>query len=62
MTNFVAQLKPIAGAILSSSRQEDFNGYDLLDGLNSKLFDLMLSLKRGILGLAWIQLFNQGSL
>lgn len=58
MTNFVDQLKPVAGAILSSSRQEDFKGYDPFDGLNSKLFDLMPSLKRGILGLAWIQLFK----
>lgn len=58
MTNFVDQLKPIVGAILSSSRQESFKGYDPFDGLNSKLFDLMPSLKTGVLSLAWIQFFK----
>lgn len=49
----------IANALLSTSSEDDFAGYDPFDGLNSKFFDWFPSFKNGVLGLAWIQFFKR---
>lgn len=45
--------------VLSESALDEFSGYDPFDGLNSRLFDVLPSLKKGLVGLAWIQLFKR---
>lgn len=46
-------------AILDASILERFSGHDPFDGLNSKVFNFFPSAKKGIIGLAWIQLFKR---
>ncbi len=41
--------------ILENAAKHNFSGQDPFDGLNSKLFDYLPSLKKGIFGLAWTQ-------
>lgn len=41
------------------SECEKFSGYDPFDGLNSRVFDLMPGLKKGLFGLGWIQFFKR---
>ncbi|WP_036228322.1 glycoside hydrolase family protein [Marinobacterium jannaschii] len=48
--------------ILENARRDNFAGFDPFDGLNSKLFKLAPSLKKGIFGLAWIQLHKRSTL
>ena len=48
----------LSSAILSNSQRDHYAGNDPFDGLNSKLFDWFPSLKSGVFGLAWIQLFK----
>ncbi|MEZ8102665.1 aspartate-semialdehyde dehydrogenase [Vibrio bivalvicida] len=45
--------------VLSESVLDEFSGYDPFDGLNSRLFDVLPRLKKGLVGLAWIQLFKR---
>lgn len=45
----------IASSTLAQSTQKDFAGQDPFDGLNSPIFTLLPSLKKGLLGLVWIQ-------
>ncbi|MCP4326683.1 MAG: aspartate-semialdehyde dehydrogenase [Alteromonadales bacterium] len=46
----------ITGSLLLSASAVDFAGADPFDGLNSKFFDYFPALKKGLFGLAWIQL------
>ncbi len=48
-------LLDITNNILINSGKNNFAGYDPFDGLNSYFFNLLPKLKKGILGLAWIQ-------
>lgn len=41
--------------ILENARKDSFAGYDPFDGLNSRIFDWLPSLRKGLIGLAWIQ-------
>lgn len=52
----------ITKSVLKLSQNDHFAGYDPFDGLNSKLFEWLPSLKSGIFGLAWIQFFKQSPL
>lgn len=45
----------IQQTILADAASNKFAGYDPFDGLNSRLFKLAPALKKGIIGLAWIQ-------
>ncbi len=47
--------------ILEESRLNEFGGYDPFDSLNSKIFSAIPGLKKGLIGLAWIQ-FNKRSI
>lgn len=49
----------IATFLLNDARSFDFAGYDPFDGLNSSLFKLLPPLKKGLFGLAWIQLHKR---
>ena len=49
----------IRSEILSDAKSNDFSGYDPYDGLNSGLFTLFPNLKKGVIGLGWIQLFKR---
>lgn len=49
----------IRSVILKDARKDDFCGYDPYDGLNSSVFNLFPSLKKGLFGLAWIQFFKR---
>lgn len=51
----------ICSQIYKKSLQHDFAGYDPFDGLNSRIFDWLPSLKKGLFGLAWTQ-FHKRSL
>lgn len=42
--------------MLSSAQQDDYSGQDPFDSLNSKFFTAFPKLKKGLFGLAWIQL------
>lgn len=48
--------------ILENARRDNFAGFDPFDGLNSKLFTIVPSLKEGVFGLAWIQLHKRSIL
>jgi len=50
------QVNPL---ILQDAKQNNFAGYDPFDGLNSVIFNLVPALKKGIFGLAWIQLHKR---
>ncbi|MET2851319.1 aspartate-semialdehyde dehydrogenase [Vibrio owensii] len=52
-------INDIRSNILSEAFFYEFKGYDPFDGLNSKLFDMFPSLRSGVFGLAWIQLFKR---
>ncbi|CAE6928152.1 Highly conserved protein containing a thioredoxin domain [Vibrio sp. B1REV9] len=58
---FYDQVQAISKSTLESAKQNNFTGYDPFDSLNSNLFKLFPSLKKGIFGLAWIQ-FNKRSI
>lgn len=45
--------------ILNNARKTNFAGRDPFDGLNSVLFTLIPSIKRGLLGLVWIQVHKR---
>jgi len=45
----------ISSAILTDTIKNDFAGQDPFDGLNSGLFSVFPTLKKGLFGLAWIQ-------
>jgi hypothetical protein len=49
----------VAGALLVDARSNSFAGYDPFDGLNSGLFQRVPALKKGLFGLAWIQLHKR---
>lgn len=48
--------------VLENARRDNFAGFDPFDGLNSKLFNFAPSLKKGLFGLAWIQLHKRSIL
>lgn len=45
--------------LLEAARGNDFSGHDPFDGLNSRFFNYLPSLKKGIFGLAWLQLHKR---
>jgi hypothetical protein len=45
----------VSSVLLQHAKANDFAGYDPFDGLNSRLFNWLPALKKGIFGLAWIQ-------
>ena len=49
----------ITGNVLDLSRSEDFAGYDPFDGLNSRFFESIPVMKKGVVGLSLIQLFKR---
>ncbi len=49
----------ICGQIFCDARANDFSGYDPFDGLNSIFFEWAPALRKGLLGLAWIQLHKR---
>ncbi len=49
----------ISQSILNDSCRDDFAGYDPFDGLNSRLLDIVPAARKGLVGLAWIQLFKR---
>ena len=49
-------------AIFVDAKRNDFAGYDPFDGLNSALFRVFPALKKGLFGLAWIQLHKRSPL
>lgn len=51
----------VSDLLFKKSLQQDFAGYDPFDGLNSRIFDWLPSLKKGLFGLAWTQ-FHKRSL
>ena len=60
--NKTYSIEMIKNQMLDGARQYSFAGYDPFDGLNSKLFNVVPVLRKGIVGLAWIQLFKQSPL
>lgn len=52
----IEKIKTIKDQILVTARESSFAGSDPFDGLNSRFFSLFPGLKKGKLGLAWIQL------
>ncbi len=56
MGNMILNYCEINEEILHSSIKNKFVGYDPFDGLNSYFFKSRSSIKRGLLGLIWIQL------
>lgn len=54
----IEKTSEIYRAVLEQSKSDLFAGYDPFDGLNSKLFEWLPSLKSGIFGLVWIQFFK----
>lgn len=57
----IKQLTPVVSTnelsdlILADAKRNSFAGYDPFDGLNSWLFSRLPALKKGLVGLAWIQ-------
>ncbi|KKL87839.1 hypothetical protein LCGC14_1930720 [marine sediment metagenome] len=51
-----------AGTILKLAQKDEYAGQDPFDGLNSKLFDIFPSFKKGLVGLAWIQLHKRSAI
>ncbi|WP_423186124.1 aspartate-semialdehyde dehydrogenase [Alishewanella sp. d11] len=49
----------VVEALFASAKAQSFAGYDPFDGLNSKLFSVLPFLKKGLFGLAWIQLHKR---
>lgn len=56
-----SDLLALNAEILRASNESHYAGQDPFDGLNSKFFDLLPLLKKGIFGLVWIQ-FNKRSM
>ncbi|WP_350587244.1 aspartate-semialdehyde dehydrogenase [Pseudoalteromonas sp. 3-MNA-CIBAN-0064] len=54
-----SQVDLITKKMFSTAIKNDFAGQDPFDGLNSKLFELFPRFKKGIVGLAWIQLHKR---
>lgn len=54
-----SELARIGQQILSDAMSNDYAGYDPFDGLNSKLFEWLPGLKKGVVGLAWTQLHKR---
>lgn len=54
-----SRLIKISNALQLSATNNDYAGYDPFDGLNSHIFTLFPSLKKGITGLAWIQIHKR---
>ncbi len=52
----------VADTLLQHAKTNDFAGYDPFDGLNSRLFSWLPALKKGLFGLAWIQLHKRSPL
>ena len=57
--NKLSPVEMVAHDILNCSRKDHFAGYDPFDGLNSLFLNLIPAAKKGIFGLAWIQLFKR---
>jgi len=55
-------IKDIGSEILIQATKSNFAGQDPFDGLNSKLFDVFPKLKKGLLGLAWIQFHKRSAI
>ena len=53
------QVDLIAEKIISAAKKHDYAGQDPFDGLNSRFFNWFPGLKKGIFGLAWIQLHKR---
>lgn len=52
----------VSSVLLQHAKANDFAGYDPFDGLNSRLFNWLPALKKGLFGLAWIQLHKRSPL
>lgn len=50
-----SDIRRVTAKLYSLSGSQGFSGYDPFDGLNSRVFDWIPSLRKGIIGLAWIQ-------
>ena len=53
------QVDLIAEKIISAAKKHDYAGQDPFDGLNSRFFNWFPGFKKGIFGLAWIQLHKR---
>lgn len=53
------KLNRLASVLLNEAKSNAFAGYDPFDGLNSRLFTWFPALKKGLFGLAWIQLHKR---
>lgn len=60
-TAAVAKLQ-VAELLFRDAKNNSFAGYDPFDGLNSAVFKLLPGLKKGLFGLAWIQLHKRSPL
>ena len=57
-----SQIDLIAKQMLATAKKNNYAGQDPFDGLNSKLFDIFPSFKKGLVGLAWIQLHKRSAI
>jgi hypothetical protein len=55
----INKISYLTDVLLKKSAENKFSGYDPFDGLNSSLFKLAPVLKKGVVGLAWIQLHKR---
>lgn len=55
----MSRFESLNNAILAQAQQNQYAGYDPFDGLNSQFFDLFPALRKGVVGLAWIQLHKR---
>jgi len=62
MQEETSAVSEINRAILRDAKNNSFAGYDPFDGLNSAVFKLLPGLKKGLFGLAWIQLHKRSPL
>ena len=58
-TCFIMNLLKLNSKILNNAKTHNFAGQDPFDGLNSRFFSIFPRLKKGIFGLAWIQLHKR---
>ena len=54
-----ASCQQVAKLLIDDAKHNNFAGYDPFDGLNSVIFKLAPALKKGLVGLAWIQLHKR---
>jgi hypothetical protein len=54
-----ASCQQVAKLLINDAKSNNFAGYDPFDGLNSVIFKWVPALKKGIFGLAWIQLHKR---